>query len=466
MTEHLNGEFVETAGMAPPAAAARGVKNLRFRGKAPADDGDALSGIRPWPVLPPVARHGLAGEFARLATECSEADQVAVMLSMLTGVGALMGRARYLLIDEDVHHARLMAAIVGGTAMARKGTSWGPVKRLLRTADNIIRGNSTLPYPLGLPLRIDRGPISSGEGLIEAIRDKMGEGDAKIGEVDAGGTDDKRLLIVDGELGAALRAMQRQGSTTSMILRSLWDGDTISPLVRHNRVTATEPHVCIVAHITGQELAALLGSTDIWGGLANRLLWACVRRQGIVPQPRRMGDDDMKRLATELARVVIYVCEHPGQMRMSNSATDHYVALYPELTQERPGPLGAITTRAAPYLQRLALTYALVDGADHIALNHVEAAAAMWRYCDASAVYLFGGVDLDPIAQKIVGALGDGPKTQTEIRDLFGRHQPSERLKQTLAELQGQGRITLREEATGGRPRHIWSLERGKRGKR
>jgi len=53
-----------------------------------------------------------------------------------------------------------------------------------------------------------------GEGFIETIRNKRDHDDN-------GGTDDKRLLVVGGELGAALRACQRQGNTLSC---SEWPG--------------------------------------------------------------------------------------------------------------------------------------------------------------------------------------------------------------------------------------------------
>jgi hypothetical protein len=291
--------------------------------------------------------------------------------------------------------------------------------------------------------------------LVHAIRDAVFDPEHPD---DEDGTSDKRLLVSEGEFGAALRAMQRKGNNLSMILRTAWDGHEIAPLVRHDRMVATAPHICIIAHITRQELHALLNASDVWGGLANRLLWVCVRRNGVKPLPKPVSDQDMNRLVAELAKVALYAHEHPDEVRMDNQATDHWVAIYPELSQERPGLLGAATARAEAQVQRLALTYALLDGADYIKLDHLEAGLAMWRYAEDSAAHLFGGVDLNPIGQKIIEALRTGPKSQNAIRDLFGRHQPADKLRQVLEELQGQGRITLDEVPTGGRPRQVWSL--------
>jgi hypothetical protein len=50
--------------------------------------------------------------------------------------------------------------------------------------------------------------------------------------------------------------------------------------------------------------------------------------------------------------------------------------------------LGAVTARAEA---QLALIYAVLDGAALIARPHLEAALEVWRYCDESAAYIFGG---------------------------------------------------------------------------
>lgn len=416
------------------------------------DEGPMQSvGVTPWPVLPRSAQHGLSGEIARVACQHSEADPVAVQLTALTALGALMGRARFIRVGDTDHHARLMVAMVGATSRARKGTSWGPVRRLIARAQAAIEQRSTLPFPLGRPMQITHGPLSSGEGLVAAIRDA-------IGDDDAGGTEDKRLLVVEGELGAALRAMQRRGSTLSMIMRTAWDGHEIAPLIKNERTVATDPHICLVAHITRHELRDLLTASDVWGGLANRLMWACVRRSQTLPTPRGISDQDIDRLADEVARISIYVCDRPMQMRLTNAAADHWAAVYAELTQDRPGLLGAATARAEAQTLRLALTYALIDGADRIEDTHVEAGLAMWRYADDSAAHLFGGAELDPVADTILAALRTGPHSQTQIQHLFGRHQTAARLADVLRDLQDRGRVTLKLEATSGRPRQLWSL--------
>jgi hypothetical protein len=70
-----------------------------------------------------------------------------------------------------------------------------------------------------------------------------------------------------------------------------------------------------------------------------------------------------------------------------------------------PGLLGAITGRAEAQTVRLALLYALLDQAPTIAQIHLEAALALWTFCEASARYVFGDLLGDPIADTILRAL-------------------------------------------------------------
>ena len=146
---------------------------------------------------------------------------------------------------------------------------------------------------------------------------------------------------------------------------------------------------------------------------------------------------------------------------MTNSATDLWVHVYPELTMDRPGLFGAATARAEAQTLRLALTYAMLDGSDRLEQHHLEAGLAMWRYADDSAEYLFGELDdieLDPVAQKILDALAGGPKTQTEIVDLFARNLQKHKLKAVLTDLRERGRITAIKRPTSGRPQTVWQV--------
>jgi hypothetical protein len=419
----------------------------------------AVPDIKSWPIMESKATHGIVGSIARLATANSEADPVAVIATTLTWAAAEFGRCQFIFIGDDKHHSRHFCGIVGQSSRARKGTSKAPVKRIFEEADKIRRSASTLPFPSGSRLKVSNGPLSSGEGLVYAIRDKS-EGDE--GNESDKGVEDKRFLCIEGELGAALRAFQRSGNNLSMILRMAFDGERIAPLTKNSRIAASDPHINLLGHITRHELKELLSATEIWNGFGNRILWLCARRPKTVAFPTPMPDDEVTEIATELARVIALAHRHGPtggrELVMSNAAQDHWVNVYAELTQDHPGVLGAVTSRAEAHARRLALTYAQLDGADRIEIDHLEAALAFVRFAGDCAAYLFGGVELNPIAQKILEALAIGPKTQTEISGSFGRHLRKDQLNDVLSDLQERGRITLTVQKTDGAPVKIWSL--------
>jgi hypothetical protein len=174
-----------------------------------------------------------------------------------------------------------------------------------------------------------------------------------------------------------------------------------------------------------------------------------------------MPDADVVAISRDLARAISHAHGAPGgsaRVVMSNAARDHWANVYGELTQDYPGILGAVTSRAEAQALRLSMTYALFAGSDRIELEHVEAGLAFWRYAFDSASHIFGRAEIDPVAQRIVEALSTGPKSQTEIVNLFGRNLNKKRIEAVFADLQVRGRITLSIENTRGRPRRVWRL--------
>src|SRR6185437_5045683 len=113
--------------------------------------------ITPWPVIGSPAMHGLAGEIARLATQNSEADPIAVMATTLAWSAAIFGRTRFMNVGDTVHHPRLFCALVGASSRARKGTSLDPVRRIFKEAERALQSLSSLSFPSGSSLKLSHG---------------------------------------------------------------------------------------------------------------------------------------------------------------------------------------------------------------------------------------------------------------------------------------------------------------------
>jgi hypothetical protein len=171
------------------------------------------------------AFHGLAGEFIRLVEPHSEADPAAMLVQFLVAFGNACGRGPGFLVESDEHGTNEFVGVVGETSKARKGSGWGHNRRIMRLADQEWES------------RCIGSGIASGEGLIHAVRDPLvvrrkartkdererQDEDGRIEEEVDPGVEEKRLLVVQGELAQVLRVMQREGNTVSPILRDLWD---------------------------------------------------------------------------------------------------------------------------------------------------------------------------------------------------------------------------------------------------
>jgi hypothetical protein len=430
-------------------------KGVRELTEAPAPF-DVLVGPRPHPVLPASALYGLAGEVVALATADSEASEAAVLFTFLTVFGALVGPKCHFMIGETKQYPRLFCAIVGATSRARKGTSSHPVIRLLKTAEKSSTSATT-------PLRISPGPASSGEGLIHMVRDASEAKDKETGDPIDPGVSDKRVAIIEGELGAALKAMQREGNTLSAIFRMMWDDGNIEPITKTTKEKATGAHICLAGHITSTELLTLLQGSDIFNGLANRFLWVCARRSKQLPLPKPMNKEMVNSLSQRLAFAIDAAGEF-NEMTLEPEAADLWTQNYHALSRDEPGILGAVTARAEAYALRFAIHYALLDRSNIIRVCHLQAAFGAWQYCKDSARFVFGSTDTNPISNKILLSLAEGEKSASDINNMFyGKNMAL--VKSALADLQCSGRITQRKEGGGGKgkgaPKIIWSITPG-----
>lgn len=94
-----------------------------------------------------------------------------------------------------------------------------------------------------------------------------------------------------------------------------------------------------------------------------------------------------------------------------------------------------------------------------IALPHLEAALAVWRYSLDSA-RIFGDSLGDPTADEIWAVAKHRPDgvTRTEVRDLFSRHKKARELDRALSVPEDAGPLVrLTETIDGrGRPAETW----------
>jgi hypothetical protein len=329
---------------------------------------------RPWPSLDPAALYGLPGEVERAIAPHTEADPVAILIQFMVAAGNAIGRGPHYRVEGDIHGPNLFAVLVGVTAKARKGTSWGRVRQVMEVAD-----------PSWTPERVHSG-LSSGEGVIWAVRDpimgyeKVGKGATakrEMVEIDAGIVD-KRLMLIEPEFAGSLTVMQRQGNILSRVIRDSWDRGNLATLTKNTPARATGAHVSIVGHITENELRATLDSVSIANGYANRFLWIMARRAQILPFGGALNEEMIVDLGMR-TRAAITAARKVDRAMMTADARDAWRRVYPTLSEGKPGILGAITARAEAQAIRLSLIFALLDYRAEISLDHLRAALAIWE---------------------------------------------------------------------------------------
>lgn len=408
-----------------------------------------------WPEPPKdYAYYGLAGEIVRAIEPHSEADPVALLTYLLVGFGNLIGRGPYYPVEADRHYTNLYAVLVGESAKGRKDSARGQILRLLRTIDPdwgdraIIQG------------------LSSGEGLIAAVRDEDeeegGDGDGEVG----GGIKDKRCLVIESEFAGPLKVMRREGNILSIILRTAWDQGDLQVLTRHNPLRATGAHISVVGHVTRDEILRHLTDTEAGNGFANRFLWVCARRSKFLPEGGNIAQVDFSPLLRRLTEAVRFA-RGVGEMKRDEGTRAYWAEIYPTLSEGKPGLLGAITNRAEAQVTRLSIIYALLDCSQVIRLEHLGAALALWEYCEKSAAYIFHDFFGDPLADEIVAYIRQrGEVTRTELYNQF-RWRAAGRLDSLLRPLEAAGIITCEifSPQSGGRPKRVYRYGGGgKRG--
>jgi Protein of unknown function (DUF3987) len=391
-----------------------------------------------WPEPPAAAAyHGLVGEIVQAIAPHTEADPVSVLVQLLIACGALIGRGAFFDVERTRHYPAEFAVLVGESSRARKGTSYDHIEWLLSEIDPEFA------------LRMENG-LSTGEGLVWALRDRHGE--------DAGAPD-RRLLVSEPEFARVLQG--REIASLSPVLRQAWDGRRLGLLTRNSPLRATGAHFALIGHITAEELRHCSTTLSIANGFLNRFLFVPCRRMQLLAHGgekknplAQTGLKDRLAEALERARCAGELCFHPD-------AEEHWTTSYEEMSElSTDGLTGALTARAEAHSIRLALIYALLDGASSIELDHLKAALALWDYAARGAEWALGDTTGVPLAEQLYRTLSDDPDelSRSQLRDSLNRNYPAAQVGEALESLERDGRAKrrMRKNPNGGRPAELW----------
>ncbi len=411
--------------------------------------------------------YGLIGDVARAGSKDTEANPFAVAAAMLAYLGVAVGRGPYMPIGDDWNHARLFITQVGRSSRGRKGTA----KKLMFRIDKAIK---ELREPLSPQVHI--GGLSSREGLAFLIHDGFTEGKNEVPAIQ-----DKRLLVVESEFANILHQSKRDGNTLSPALRDAWDGVSIRPATKTNRLWASNPHIGLLCDVTPSELLELMAARELTNGFANRFLFFWAESAKVVPFPKYTPDEVIQGIAGRLVKILEFagadkfVERDVKRMEFSSEAKALYAKLYKgELRDRSAGErITALLDRRAPMLLRLAMLFALTDSTNVISGPHINAAMAWVRYWVDSVKFVFqSGADevraakTSDTASKILTYLADkGQATRKQLtKDCFQGHSSKAMIDGALDDLLtgNPPQITVESEArqkgTPGTPTKIYKL--------
>jgi hypothetical protein len=399
----------------------------------------------PWPTLSDTALHGTAGKIVNLVAPHTEADPAAILVQLLADFGATLGPGPHIMAGNERHRAVINPLIVGRTNNGAKGTGLGVVEAVRKRA---------LPWFD----EFTTSGLSTAEGLIELVRDPSG--DPEDEKTYDPGVSDKRLLVKESEYRSVLARGRREGNTLGMTLRQAFDGGVLRTLTRkHNKLTATDPHIVVIGHITPREFRSALEDSDLSGGSVNRLLICLSRRSRL---NARLGNipDNILAQAAELFSAAQKNAQNRGVVEFTDEFWLSWETVYRDLNRDRPDSWATdATARGVTQVLRLALLYALFDGAEQIDVAHLDAALALWDYAEHSAKWLFSTHELEAQREAAGGLAnfilkgGRGGRTRTEIyRDYFKSNIKAAEITAELTPLVHDGVVVEIKDETGGRP--------------
>jgi len=410
-----------------------------------------------WPAdLAPEALHGPSGEIVNELAPETEADPAALLLSLHTLFGNIIGRSAHFRVGVTPHHTNLFAVLVGYTGEARKGTSWDPIEDLFRRA-----------FPEYAAKNIHPGGLASGEGLLSLVRDRQ-EKRVQIKKggrltmesetmVEDWGVEDKRCLVVETEMAGLLKVMSRPGNVLSQQICKAWETGNIQSISKNNPAKATGAHISILGHITPDSLKRNLTEADAASGFGNRFMWMLVKRARLLPEGGKLPL--LNRHIIAIRKLVELASEGVEEIARDEAARRMWAAVYGDLVRAGVGMFGEMTARRAPIVGRLSLIYALWDGKRVIEPAHLLAALGVWERCEASLRFLYGDVTGDPTADALYDTIANRPEGahRTDLHAALGRHRPAAELDRALTALQRDRKVVMvRQKGDGGREVEVW----------
>lgn len=358
--------------------------------------------------VPEQCFHGWFAAYHALVEPTTEASDAFHLGAGLTLAAAMIGRRVRLSFASDPLYANLYAVLIGPSGSSRKDTA---IKRAIRIPQLNLN-----PHVWINPTYHIARDISSAEGLITVLKDH------------------NNTLLYLTELSAML-ANARRKSTSTILDRLIEAWDTPHVLENLNKLSpqvATNPYLSIIAATQPGRFAAQISDEDIHSGFANR--WLFLPGVGKEPRanPPSLNEPAAWKLYLDL-KAVIEAYPENHLMRMDADASERWSVWYlaQVAAMGRDEDEDAMRVRHGALIHKLALIYAVTDGAQAVQLVHLETAIALvdWMWVGVKRLMREWGVTRDvQIENRIIDTLErKGPMKRRALQQLCSNRKWSAR---------------------------------------
>ncbi len=385
---------------------------------------------------------GPMGEWLQTVEPETEASMASLGGGLLAAAGAFLGRQVTLQVGRVEHPPNLLVIQVGPTGIARKGTADAEIGSFLKLIDPKFAKFNTA------------SGFGSGEALIERVSDPVYDKKDEL----VSGTEDQRLLIVEGEFSKVLRTAERQGSILGDVIRLVYDGRPLANRTKGHQLISSHHCVSLFGGITPEELVELFTVIAATSGTGNRYLWVWSNPDKLLPR----GGADITARSTAIANTIRKSPKRGMELTFTDNAVDwwddHYETL--RMSTDVPETVRGLTTRSSDHVQRIALIYAATEGATRVDVVHLEAGMAWRNHSVATVAAVLGGLVRNREAGKILAALRAHPgvaANREELHQVFGRNVTATAIDEGVRTLQKVGLIhAWKEQGIGaGRPAEL-----------
>lgn len=371
-----------------------------FRFQSPAqEESRFVSSLNVAPV-PSICFRGWVGDYVSMMLPLSEAPESFHLASALGLVGASAGRkvsARYV----RRLYANHFFMLIGIAGYSRKDTAIEFATEFPGHMD--ARSYNTAPFKV---LR----DVGSPQGLLEHLKDSP----------------NIWLYVTEYERLAA-NAHRTSTSAIFPTLSSAWNTPpTLENVTKGSPIQARLPYLSIIAAVQPDILKESMHPGDIANGFASRWLFIPGEGGDPIPYPPAIDEAEAHRHYARLLRTIdSYANDDLSTMlELSPDAVERWNDWY--MTDRRHVPESddeaSMRSRLGVHIQKLALTYAIGDGAkEHIDLDHLESAIAFveWSWSHTRQLMKEWGVlPLNAIEVKIEQVLRErGPMKRRELQN-------------------------------------------------